>query len=156
MKRVILIATDGSAAASAAVETGLEIAAVTRSTVRFVHASWPLADEIYGTYVSAGGPSPDEIIARDPVLADAVARAQEAGVEANVELLANEDTANLAASIAGVADGVGASLVVVGSRGRGVIAGSLLGSVSQRLLTYASIPVLVVRGRARTGLTAAA
>ena len=38
-----------------------------------------------------------------------------------------------------------AQLVIVGSRGRGTLADSILGSVSQNLIHHAECPVLVVR-----------
>jgi nucleotide-binding universal stress UspA family protein len=40
---------------------------------------------------------------------------------------------------------VGADLLVVGSRGHGELAGMLIGSVSQHLVTHAPCPVVVVR-----------
>lgn len=40
---------------------------------------------------------------------------------------------------------VGATLLVVGSRGHGTFAGIVLGSVSQRCVAHAACPVLVVR-----------
>lgn len=40
----------------------------------------------------------------------------------------------------------GASLVVVGSRGHGGIAGTLLGSVGQTLAQHSPCPVLIIRG----------
>lgn len=148
-KHVILIATDGSAAASTAVDTGLEIAAAVEAPVRFVHAASPLAEEMYEEHPS-DGPTRGQIVSADPVLADALTRARDARVDAEAEVLAVERSADLAAAIAGVADGVNASMVIVGSRGRGVIAGSLWGSVSQRLLACASIPVVVVRARRKS------
>lgn len=50
-----------------------------------------------------------------------------------------------ATAICDVARSVGADLVVTGSRGRGVIAATLLGSVAGEVATHAPCPVLVAR-----------
>lgn len=154
-QKTILIATDGSPAASAAVVAGLEAAAAMQATVRFIHAASPLAEELYAEY-PLHGPPLEQILARDRVLAAAVACAQEMGIEAEVELLGNEHSADLAAVIAGVAEGIGAQMIVVGSRGRGMVAGAVLGSVSHNLLKYATTPVLVVHAAAESEAAAAA
>lgn len=51
-----------------------------------------------------------------------------------------------ATAICDVARSIGADLVVTGSRGRGVIAATLLGSVAAEVATHAPCPVLVARG----------
>ena len=50
-----------------------------------------------------------------------------------------------ATAICNVARSIGADLVVTGSRGRGVIAATLLGSVAAEVATHAPCPVLVAR-----------
>ena len=64
-----------------------------------------------------------------------------------VEALVSHDGA--AAVLAGVSRS--AQLVVVGSRGRGVIAGTVLGSTGLQLLHHAQCPVLIVRPYKRGG-----
>lgn len=138
----ILIATDGSSAGTAAVEAGLEVAAAMRSAVRFLHAFSPLAEELYAEYPSEGAPL-QRILGADEVLAKAVERAEQRGVSAEVELVANADGNDLGATIAGIAAGIGASMIVVGLRGPRAVAGFVLGSVSKNVLKYATVPVLV-------------
>ena len=66
-ERTLLVATDGSPAATAAVETALELAATMKARVRFVHASSPAAEELFDRYPQ-DGPTPAQITAADPVV----------------------------------------------------------------------------------------
>jgi nucleotide-binding universal stress UspA family protein len=91
---------------------------------------------------------PEEIL-RDNAVAQLEAtaerlRADNAGL--NVDILPVGGQPALALTDAAAA--CGARLLVVGGRGRGGFAGQLLGSVSLRVLTAATCPVLVVRGEA--------
>lgn len=141
--RTILVATDGSKTATQAVQVGLRAAEMVGASVRFVHASSPLEEQLIRSD-PAGEPSEAEIRARDPVLDEAAALAEAAGVSASVELLADPGgSGDLAAAIAGIAEGIGATMIVVGSRGRGTATGAVLGSVSHNLIRYATVPVLV-------------
>ena len=66
--------------------------------------------------------------------------AEEAGVEADFEIFEGD----AAEEIAMIADSRDADLVVVGTRGHGGIAGSLLGSVSADVVRRSKRPVVVV------------
>jgi nucleotide-binding universal stress UspA family protein len=142
--KAILVAVDGSAAADAAADAALELAAALRSAVRFVHAAPALADDLYRAQPESG-PTQEQIAAADPVLATMRDRAAQAGVDATVEVIGGAiDRGDVAAVIAGTAEGLGAGLIVCGSRGRGAAAGAVLGSVSHNLIRYAAVPVLIV------------
>jgi nucleotide-binding universal stress UspA family protein len=138
----VLVAIDGSPAAEAAVEEAITLAAAMNRPLRFVHAS-ALADELFADDPEAG-PSRADVLARDGVLRHAAERATARGVEAEVEVIADASTGDLAADIAGLAEGAKASLIVVGSRGRGPVSGALLGSVSHNLIRWATVPVVIV------------
>jgi len=141
----LLVAVDGSPAASEAIDAALDLASTMGAPVVFVHAASPLAEDVFAEGSNEEPVTPDTIVARDPVLADAGRRAGERGVEADFHLVAHEGhSPDLAAEIAGIAAGSGASMIVTGSRGRGALAGAVLGSVSHNLIKHATVPVLVV------------
>jgi len=142
--KLILVAVDGSDAADAAVNAGLELATALEAPIRFVHVASRLAERLFQEDVE-NGPTPERIVEADAVLAGALSQAGAAGVEASVELIGGDGhTGDVAAILAGSAAGLGAGLVVCGSRGRGSAAGAVLGSVSHNLIRYARVPVLIV------------
>ncbi len=135
----ILIATDGSAGARAAVDHGLELARETGARVIFVgvrHAPLPvLGDPYWQEAVS------NDLARIRPALKAAVAEAEEQGVDAEYDLLEGD----AADGIVRLAQSRDVDLIVVGSRGLGAIASTLVGSVSRRVLHAADRPVLVVK-----------
>jgi len=142
----IVIATDGSPEAHEAVEYGLELAAQEHADAVLLQVMTPLD----WTRLDRGAvlrPVADEIrLRRAPALDAAAERAVERGVPASTEVVAG----NPADEIVAYADSVDADLIVIGSRGRGAVAGALLGSVSRDVLHEARRPVVVVRSSSCT------
>jgi nucleotide-binding universal stress UspA family protein len=138
----ILIATDGSATAREAVDVGVELAAEQGAEVTFIHVL-PTDDYI----VSGRGhalPKPHilDMDESEVALREAAEAAEEAGVSYAVERISGDTVDEIVA----IADLTDADLIVIGSRGRGPITSTLLGSVSQGVLSESKRPVLIVRG----------
>jgi nucleotide-binding universal stress UspA family protein len=136
----IVIATDGSDGAWAAVQEGVELAYEVGAEVSFVSVRRDIP--------LLGEPSYQEHVTRQlPPARAALDRAEAAadrrGVLHESEILEGDP----AACIAEVARARQADLVVVGSRGHGGLTSALIGSVSRALLTRSSAPVMVVRER---------
>jgi nucleotide-binding universal stress UspA family protein len=141
MKR-ILVATDGSPSAAEATQFGVDLAAEHDAELVFAHVV-PEFDLIPATPFQIGGVFPHDPGKHDEELLEQAADlAAQAGVVATTALLRG-DTVE---AIAEYAESHDVDLVVVGSRGRGAIAGTLLGSVSLGLLGRAGRPVAIVRG----------
>lgn len=141
MPKSIVIAVDGSPAAVQATVVGLDLAATRGSKVVFVHFS-PVARLLFEKEPQKG-PSQQEIEQADPVLAAAAQEARARGIDFELEAVDEHGTSDIATDIAGIAEGKDADLIVVGTRGRGAIAGAVLGSVSHRLLSLSRLPVVV-------------
>jgi nucleotide-binding universal stress UspA family protein len=143
----ILIATDGSDGAWTAVEDGVALAFETDADVVFVtvrHDAPLLGDTNYQRKLTA------QLARARETLEHAEGEARRYGVAFESEILEGDP----ARCIADAAHHRDADLVVVGSRGHGAIASALIGSVSRKLLTTSSVPVMVVRAPAPTGAAA--
>ena len=144
----ILIATDGSEGAWAAVEEGVKLAAEIGADVTFVKHQAPrerlLGDHQYQQHLT------EHLTHARAALDAAEAEARRAGVEFDSDILEGDP----ALRIAQAARGWEAELVVVGSRGHGAVASAVFGSVSRSLLSRSPVPVMVVRTVTRAGAVA--
>ncbi len=123
MKR-ILVATDGSPSAMEAVAFGVELAAEHGSELMFVHVV-PVVDVVPATgFAPISGAFPHDLSEHDrTLLVEAAEVAAEQGIVATTVLLRGDTVDEIVA----FADSHDVDLIVVGSRGRGAIAGALLG-----------------------------
>lgn len=138
----ILVATDGSESAEQAVSQAIELAGSTgaKLVVAYVrNAPLPvLGEPVYQRSLSI------ELRLAQETTALAATRACAVGVDVEIEVVEG-DAAKCILELARVRD---VDLIVVGSRGRGPLAGTLLGSVSREVLRHADRPVLVAARRA--------
>lgn len=135
----ILLATDGSEQAEAAVNATIELARFSTAKVRVVHI-WNL--EVHHRH--GHWDVEDRSEARSLVNAT-VDRLMSAGLLAESEIVRADDS-QIATSITTVAREFSADLVVLGSRGLSDWQSIFQHSVSHQLLSVLDCPVLVVRG----------
>jgi nucleotide-binding universal stress UspA family protein len=139
---MILIATDGSPSGERAVHFGVRLAREQEAEAVFVHVV-PAYDLTPLFAFGMSGAIPHELTKEDRALLEAAARlAEQEGVRSTVKTLVGD----AADEIVALADSIDAGMIVVGSRGHGAVAGTLLGSVAQGVLHEARRPVLVVPG----------
>jgi nucleotide-binding universal stress UspA family protein len=135
----ILVAYDGSEQSRLALDTAVEIAQSFHSKLIVLYAfdkvPLVLGDEETERFIERAMSKGRE------KLAEATLHLKESGIEFSVDTVEGP----AAEAILRVAEVAGCDLIVMGSRGLGMVQGLLLGSVSYRVLHRATIPVLIVR-----------
>ncbi len=141
MQRII-VATDGSEGADRAVDVAARIAKAVGGDLSILNVGGPLSSEEMRHLVRAERDLGDALEAlSDQTLSRAKERAHGAGLTKATTRIAWGDVAE---AIIEAARREQADAVVVGRRGRGRLAGLLLGSVSQKVASLAPCVVIVV------------
>ena len=135
----ILLATDGTPQAEAAVDATIRLARYTAATVRVLHV-WNLEVHNREGFWDVEMRSEAERLVQETV--DRMARA---GVMAEKEVF-EADRDLVPDAIAATARQIGADLVVIGSRGLSSWQSILHQSVSHKVMAAVDCPVLVIRG----------
>ncbi|WP_276255941.1 universal stress protein [Halomontanus rarus] len=130
--RSVLVPTDGSDHATAAVGMGAEVATRHDATL---HLLTVLEDSILG---AIGGRTERETRANE-LLEDADSTARDAGVD---DVVTAVESGSVPREITSYAGAAGIDLVVMGTHGRNGLDQHLLGSITERVLRTASVPVL--------------
>ena len=137
----IIWATDGSAAADAALPQVRGLASAEGTVVVVLHCNETMVGpRAYGLDVTI-----DETDIREKIKEQG-AQLEREGFNVTTEFVAGR-SGIAAHAIADAAKENGADLIVVGTRGHTALGGLLLGSVTQRLLQVTPCPVLAVPAR---------
>jgi nucleotide-binding universal stress UspA family protein len=136
----LVVGVDGSDSSLEAVDWAVDEASRHRIPLRLVYAS--LWERYEGTMPAFGPRRPAEQVLAEQIIAAASERARLRGPEVKVSAeVLPEDTVS-----ALLREGRSAFALVTGHRGRGALAGLLLGSVGLEVAARATCPVIVVRG----------
>ncbi len=126
MYRRILVPVDGSASADHALAHAIALAQAQAATLKLVFVA-----------------GEDEISRQ--ILGMAAAKARNAGLQPESGLLVRLPTEEIGGVILQEAGNWSADLIVIGTHGRRGLAHALVGSVAERVIRAATVPVLVVR-----------
>ena len=140
-ERPVVVGVDGSQQSLSAISTALEEAAYRRAPLHIAHC----ADVTPAVLHLSGGVDVNtrDLAARQHAeVWEKVAPVIE-GTDIEIEKV--ELNGYPADELVAHCDRVGASLVVVGTRGRGRVASAVLGSTSMRILEHAHCPVLIAK-----------
>lgn len=139
MFKNILLAVDGSTHAERAAQMAAELARCTQATLRVVVAYDPVPDYLGEPNLQAAISA--RINAAESILQKALEIIGDIDPPPHTSILEGPP----AEAILNVAETRQVDLIVMGSRGLGRLTGLLLGSQSQKVVSHAKCPVLIVR-----------
>jgi nucleotide-binding universal stress UspA family protein len=137
MFKQIVLGLDGSPQSDRAFGLVLELAPLIKAGVTVVHVREMMLAPAVG-----GVPRRIDEDALEQKVRDQAEQLRDAGANVEIRVIASTSPGGPAHDIVQAARDVGADLIAVGTRGQGLIAGLLLGSVTQRLMQIAPCPVL--------------
>jgi nucleotide-binding universal stress UspA family protein len=141
----IVVATDFSEIANHALDEAVELAKRLGSTITLVHSfEIPVYGFPDGVLVAPADVTADLQSSSQKELMRAVESRKDRGVRIQPVLRMGTPWEEINA----VAKDTGAGMIVVGTHGRRGLMRALLGSVAERLLRTAAVPVLVIHGAA--------
>lgn len=147
MFRHLLVPTDGSELALAAVERAVAFAKALNARITFFYAQPDFPLPVYGEGALIDPTTPEQFRKAaqeeaNTILNSAKEKASEAGVEADTDTVVSDAPAD---AIIDAAERHGCDLIFIASHGRCGIARLLLGSVTNKVLSHTKLPVLVYR-----------
>jgi nucleotide-binding universal stress UspA family protein len=147
MFKHILVPTDGSPLSSGTVARAVSFAKDAGARITFFYAQPDFPMPIYGEGALIDPTTPEQFgkaAAEEAkrILDEAKSAADAAGVGADTDTVVNEVPYE---AVIDAAERHGCDLIFMASHGRRGIAGLLLGSETQKVLTHSKIPVLVYR-----------
>ncbi|MDX5363817.1 MAG: universal stress protein [Pseudazoarcus pumilus] len=143
----ILVPTDGSELSQATVDKAVRFASEISARITFYYAQPDFPMPIYGEGALIDPTTPEQFAQSAAAEAQAIldrasASAQAAGVTANVDSVVCEVPYE---GIIEAAERHDCDLIFMASHGRKGLAGLLLGSETQKVLSHSKIPVLIYR-----------
>lgn len=147
MFKHILVPTDGSELSSGTVTRAVEFARETNARITFFFAQQEYPIPLYGEGALLVPVSPDQFVdatktEAERILAAAHSEAERAGVQSDSDTTVSDLPYE---AIIAAAQKHGCDLIFMASHGRKGVAGFLLGSETQKVLTHTTIPVLIYR-----------
>ena len=136
----IIVGLDGSDGATRALETALDVAALTQGRVHAVSV-----EEHIPAYAATVGEVQDEVRFENHYFRRIQADATRAATAKNITISHEILRGHAADQLVRAADARGADLLVIGHTGHSRLHNMLLGSTADRVVEQAHCPVLVVR-----------